>query len=231
MQKVNANLINVSGDILRLVDILNSHKENGGPSTLEFLDEYETKGTFRGVSLKGNSSSTFRQQFTQAVLDNLQVRFDSKLLKDCSMLDERRWPKSNEELLTYGDKEVMDVSNFFGQDTMTTVSAFREAKSGLKVKEYENFIQMIDIFPVSTAECERGFSALNDIHTRERNRLSIRTCDAILFLNINGPPISRVDFSTYVYLWLKDHRSAKSQDRKVQAEEKLSGKHFLFSAK
>ena len=66
--------------------------------------------------------------------------------------------------------------------------------------------------PMSTAECVHGFCVLNDICTQERNRICMITCNAALFINVNGPPLSQVDFGKYVHEWIKKHRSATSQD-------------------
>jgi hypothetical protein len=50
------------------------------------------------------------------------------------------------------------------------------------------------IIPVSTAPCERGFSAINRIKTKLRNRLHTSTVDTLLRISVEGPPISQFDF-------------------------------------
>ena len=227
MQKVEANLITVSGDILRIRKVLESYKENGGPSSQELAEQLELNGNFKGVTLKGNTNSQFRTQFVQAVIDNLDARFDAELLRNSTFLDRRRWPASDDRI-TYGDREVMKVAEYFKQDSMNAVSSFREAKSGLDSSDFNEFCDVIKIFPVCTAECERGFSAMNDVFTKDRNRLSVNVCDAVLFLNINKPPINDVNFAKYVVDWLKVHRSARCQNR-TRSTEKLRAKHSLFS--
>ena len=228
MQMVEANLITVSGDILRLRKVLESYRENGGPSSQELTEQLELNGNFKGVTLKGSTNSKFRTQFVQAVIDNLDARFDVELLKDCTFLDKRRWPTSDDRII-YGDREVMKVAEFFKQNVMNAVSSFREAKSGLDSSDFKEFCNVIKIFPVCTAECERGFSAMNDVFTKDRNRLSVNVCNAVLFLNINGPPITHVNFAKYVVDWLKSHRSARGQNRVSCSTTKLRAKHSLFS--
>ena len=214
MQKVSANLVNTSGDILNLLLVLEHYKNDGGPSETEFREEYVRDGTFKDVKLQGSLTSQFRKRFVTAVIDNLKARFDTKLLLKCKFLDVRFWPDSESEKIVYGDKEVKDVANFFNRNPMETVMAFRSAKTGATTDEYNEFLEIISIFPVSTAECERGFSALNDICTKERNRICTNSCSATLYINVNGPPLSRIDFAKYVHEWLKKHRSASSQDRR-----------------
>ena len=87
---------------------------------------------------------------------------------------------------------------------MSTVLAFRHAKTCTNVLEYDEFLKIISTFSVSTAECKRGFSALNDICTRECNRICIITCNAVWFINVNGPPLLRVEFDKYLHNGLKN---------------------------
>ena len=231
MQKVSANLVNTSGDILNLLLVLEHYKNDGGPSETEFREEYVRDGTFKEVKLQGSLTSQFRKRFVTAVIDNLKARFDTELLLKCKFLDVRFWPDSESEKIVYGDKEVKDVANFFNRNPMETVMAFRSAKTGATTDEYNEFLEIISIFPVSTAECERGFSALNDICTKECNRICTNSCSATLFINVNGPPLSRIDFAKYVHEWLKKHRSASYQDRRSRQLKSLEPKHFLFAVK
>ena len=49
MQKVSANLVNTSGDILNLLLVLEHYKNDGGPSETEFREEYVRDGTFNPI--------------------------------------------------------------------------------------------------------------------------------------------------------------------------------------
>ena len=42
------------------------------------------------------------------------------------------------------------------------------------------------VLPIATADCERGFSALNRIKTCPRNRLKTRTLEELMFISIEG---------------------------------------------
>ena len=64
-----------------------------------------------------------------------------------------------------------DVADSFGLNPLNTAMAFRSAKTGATIVEYNAFLEIISIDPVSTAECERGFSTLNNVCTKERNRM------------------------------------------------------------
>ena len=50
-------------------------------------------------------------------------------------------------------------------------------------------INVLKIIPISTAEDERGFFAMNIVSTDLRNSLTIENISAILYIKINGPPI------------------------------------------
>ena len=60
--------------------------------------------------------------------------------------------------------------------------------------------------PASNADCERGFSEMNLIMTPTRASLDIKTTAALMFMNINGPPLDIFFPASYVTLWLADRR-------------------------
>lgn len=53
------------------------------------------------------------------------------------------------------------------------VNAFREHKNNRRkeIKLITDLRLRVLTFPISTAECERGFSTMNRIQTEQRNRL------------------------------------------------------------
>ena len=50
-----------------------------------------------------------------------------------------------------------------------------------------NLISVLKVLPVSSADCERGFSQMNLFHTSGRNRLIITSVNDLLMIGINGP--------------------------------------------
>ena len=50
------------------------------------------------------------------------------------------------------------------------------------------------IVPVSTADCERGYSAMNKIKTDPRNRLKTETLDKLIRLSSEGPESEQFNF-------------------------------------
>jgi len=55
--------------------------------------------------------------------------------------------------------------------------------------------------PMSSADCERGFSALKRIKTRLWNRLSNRILNHLLMISIEGPMLEEFDFEKAADIW------------------------------
>ena len=64
------------------------------------------------------------------------------------------------------------------------------------------------IIPVSTAECERSFSAMKRIKTALRNRLKTTTLDCLMRVSIEGPFLSEFNFERAADIWqrMRNHR-------------------------
>lgn len=57
------------------------------------------------------------------------------------------------------------------------------------------------LMPMSTVDCERGFSALSRIKTDARNHLSSRTLNSLMPNAIEGPPIEEFPFDCTCDIW------------------------------
>ena len=131
------------------------------------------------------------------------------------MLNQSNWPSDPIELALYGDREIVNMCKELNLDTDATMLALLEftefkmsQKMGLKLKQ---FLLTIETYPVSTAACERGFSAMNLAHTNVRNRLCGETVSSLLMININGPILADFNARKYAITWLKKgHHSARS---------------------
>ena len=60
----------------------------------------------------------------------------------------------------------------------------------------------INTLPVSTAECERGFSKMNIICSSLRSKLTVSHISSLMFVSLCGPPLSLWEPITYVKSWL-----------------------------
>ena len=67
--------------------------------------------------------------------------------------------------------------------------------------------------PTSTADCERGFSALKRIKTSLRNRLSNAITVHLMFIAIEGPPLANFDVDAACSAW------ASKRNRRIQVSQ------------
>jgi hypothetical protein len=91
-------------------------------------------------------------------------------------------------------QKVLSMAEFIG--------AFVENKvqSGL-CPEIAKLATIALSIPVSTAECERGFSQLSMIKTPARNRLSAKNLQSLMMIAIEGPPKEIFDFRAACLRW------------------------------
>lgn len=151
-----------------------------------------------------------RLQFCQAIDDNLNYRFEEAVdaVKMCEVLDERSWPRDEEERVAYGQswRKVFVW--------MQTSYCLKLDCERLEDRRVIVSLQALDCLPISTAEYERGFSDMNLARTKIRNALLISRVSSLLFIKINSAPLQFVDFAKYLQLWLRSgHRSTTSQNR------------------
>ncbi|XP_078581210.1 zinc finger protein 862-like [Branchiostoma floridae x Branchiostoma japonicum] len=59
------------------------------------------------------------------------------------------------------------------------------------------------VIPVSTADCERGFSTMKRVKTPLRNRMNESTLNNLLMISVEGPPAEEFDFNAACDSWGK----------------------------
>ncbi len=69
--------------------------------------------------------------------------------------------------------------------------------------QIKKLVQLVLVLPIASADVERGFSILNHARYDRRSRLTTQHLQDILFLRINGPPLSHFDASRYAQAWIK----------------------------
>ena len=152
-------------------------------------------------------------QFYQTIVDNLRARLNSShatLLSDLKVLEPDNWPPKNNDgsdgandtddgRLLYGEQSVVRMAKRFRLNTRYAVEQFRRFKDGKKPEaELKCLIAAGRTFPGTSAECERGFSTMNDIAWEKRNSLHPVTISNLMFIALNGPPLSTFDPVPYV---------------------------------
>jgi len=75
----------------------------------------------------------------------------------------------------------------------------------------EYLINCIVTIPVSTAECERGFSQMNIVCSSMRSKLPAVNLTALMLVSMNGPPLGNWNALPYVKSWLARNRRDESE--------------------
>ena len=79
----------------------------------------------------------------------------------------------------------------------------------LAIKNKETFPAVAEaaerllVLPVSTADCERGFSKQNLVKTCLRNSMGTKTLDNLMRISIDGPELKDFEFKRAFLNWAK----------------------------
>ena len=106
----------------------------------------------------------------------------------------------------FGLSEVRNLCTNFGLPERKIIIAFGDYVDNIGIQistELKPLLNCIEVIPCNTAECERGFSHMNNIIDEERTRLLISQTSSLLFININGPPLSEWKPINLAKSWLK----------------------------
>lgn len=222
LQKRDSNLVSADKAIRRYISVLISMKDNPKECTIAARAAADSK-SFRGVSLLQRKIIEIDyKQLIQALIDNLSSRLlennevVDKILECSKVLYTEFWP--DEFDVRYGEKEVNFLCEKFKIDARESELGMREYVSNQNVipKNLRLLKNCIDSLACGTAECERGFSAMNLIVTDLRTRLLVENVSDLLFIKINGPPVSKFSAEYFVKKWKETHRSANdNRSRKV----------------
>ena len=154
-----------------------------------------------------------KKQFFQSLYDNLQQRFPStEFLEAANSLNKTSWPKDPLKRALFGEKQVALLCKSFGMsnseeaDIVLDYAMFKNSDGVLVGQKLQTLVDLLEVLPVSSAECERGFSQMNLYHTSGRNRLLVNSVNDLLMIGINGPPLTAWNVDKYVISWLKAGR-------------------------
>ena len=91
--------------------------------------------------------------------------------------------------------------------------------------QFRDFIvkTILNTLPVSSADCERRFSAMNVIRSDLRNALTVQHMSNLMFISLEGPPVSKFKPNFQVEQWLMSHR--RTDYKKREQERKSGGLH------
>jgi len=154
---------------------------------------------------------------------------DSKIICDIQILNKCIWPKDVD--IRFGEEKIKYLTQRFLINTDTAIRGMRKFVDNNTIvinEELKELDVLIKTLPVSTAECERGFSLMNLICSDLRSRLTIQNISNLMFINVNGPPLSQWNPTDYVKSWLFKHRSADDNRSRKVALPNLEKKDSLW---
>uniref|UniRef100_H3AKH7 HAT C-terminal dimerisation domain-containing protein n=1 Tax=Latimeria chalumnae TaxID=7897 RepID=H3AKH7_LATCH len=234
LQKRSTTLMHAHKLVEQKCLVFESMSQNPGEHFL-ISQQAVRDAAFKGVALhKGRMTAINRTKFFSCLLMKMEERIFNKLtyqelLKHMEVLDKSKWPCNPD--ICFGDKSIRHLCAFFNiSQVQRVVSGFRGYLSDTSDEDNkvpERLKQLLDVLKtliISTAECERSFSALNDILTNIRNSLSLETASKLIFIKTVGPPLELFKPESYVRSWLGKgrHHADFNTCRSRQTDKKKS---------
>ena len=197
---------------------MQAFKTESGQTLHKFLACYQRDQHFHNVEIikKDGDEEQFqskRSQFFQALHDNIKQRFPSTdLLQAASCLNQSFWPSEPIKKALFGEAQIATLCrslNFSPSTTADVVleySVLKRTDGNIVGDNLKSLTSLLEILPISSAECERGFSQMNLQHSAVRNRLLVTSVSDLLMIGINGPPLCHWSAEKYVVSWFKASR-------------------------
>ena len=158
-----------------------------------------------------------------------QQYFES--LSQYSLYDKQFWPK--DWSTSYGDNLIRNFAEKFGHSTVKMLSEFKTFKETSVIgNEFQKYVDHAQAYAISSADAERGFSAMNRIVTDDRNNLMIENTSCLMIISTLKMPIDKFNPARYVKIWLRSHQQAEclrnSTKTKNSVKEQDDDQKILF---
>jgi len=228
MQERNTNIIQAERYIQTTIRYLISLLKNDDNFTKEARAGASIK-SFKNVKLLNLKRVPLikKNDFVQSLITNLGKRMSSnstdisEILENAKVLDPNLWPRNEFGCVDvrHGQNEIQRLCEKFKVDSHASIQGMRDFIDNSnelpsKLKPLKNCILSLSC---GTAECERGFSAMNLIVTKLRTLLTVENLNSLLFIKINGPPVHRFEPKKYVRNWSLKHKMGDdNRTRKVE---------------
>ncbi|KAJ3587979.1 hypothetical protein NHX12_011573 [Muraenolepis orangiensis] len=119
-----------------------------------------------------------------------------------AVLNPDNWDHDNPR---FGDNEVRALCDVLHVNQQEAHLGFTEYKAsgGRNIPNtMKKLLMAVDTLSPSNADCERGFSTMNNIRTEYRSKLTTTNAANLLFISSVGPPCRQWDPLPYVKTWL-----------------------------
>jgi hypothetical protein len=250
LQRQDMTLSDANTHIKRTIKVLESMCDLPGEYVKESSKAIDDK-QFQGIELQSYSKVTQinQSQFLRSLVSNLSNRLIEntsrsshestniskkaecdEFLQDINVLFKKNWP--SDVGIRYGEDSISNLCNFFSfPEKRTFINAFRQfIDTGNEPRELNPLLQAVKTIPISTCECERAFSSMNNIMTDARNSLLIERVSSLIFISRVGPPLKEFCPEPYVKSWLRSGRRLADETacRKSECTENTSHYQSLW---
>ena len=126
----------------------------------------------------------------------------------------------------------MEQYCFFKQqiDPVKFWTAFLNNEMITWAKELKELIHIVLVIPLGSSHVERGFTVLQGVNNKARNRLTVTHLEEIVRIKINGSPIRKFDPIPYPLYWLASSHIKVDATRQAKNKEtkEVESKSILF---
>uniref|UniRef100_A0A3P8SJE1 Uncharacterized protein n=1 Tax=Amphiprion percula TaxID=161767 RepID=A0A3P8SJE1_AMPPE len=132
----------------------------------------------------------------------------NRLINQMAVLNPDSWVQDNPH---YGEEEVKGLCDVLSINDKEAHIGFIEYKAsgGRSIPDkLKKLFTAVNTLSASNADCERGFSTMNNILTEYRGRLTTVNASNLLLISSVGPPCKKWDPLPYVKTWLGKGRRA-----------------------
>ena len=167
--------------------------------------------------------------YIDAVVENLQCRFpDISVISAFGLFNPERIPDTaSEQYRKYGNDQLHVLREHYGEfldhavleqewvyfkqllaesfKNLTTREVLEMVVKDLSLQiilpQFGRLANIALTIPISTADCERGFSAVKRIKTLLRNQSKTHTLDCLMRISVEGPELDRFNFDSAATHW------------------------------
>jgi hypothetical protein len=212
LQSRTLNIVASHAELDATLAVLKALKNAGGGKSTKKVLNLVTTGTtksFKGVFVTEGKPGINGSQFMTAIIDELCRRTNARsaLITDLQVLYKTNWPDvGSDELILFGEEAVTRLAKRLSLQVRPIVEAFRKYKTqnGNTEPELLKLLAAAETFPGSTAECERGFSAMNETVWDKRSQMNVDNVSNSLFIKLNGVSVDKFDPYPYVRSWIAE---------------------------
>ena len=188
--------------------------------------------SFQEVQLREGRGPVINQaQFIRAVADNMKQRLfttvsnraqasvvatrqemHENLVSQMAVLNPRNWVHENPRFGENGS-EKFKIFHLNNQEIHLGFIVNNSSGGRSISNKFNKLLVAIDTLSPSNADCERGFSAMNNIIKDRRSLIITNNAANLFFISTVGPPSQAWDPDPYVKTWLQKREKNSSLNK------------------